>query len=205
MADNMPSAAEAMYGPDGPISDGPNFNEPSVNRARAMIESGIARPASEQGRPAPLFGERPGGPAQPSPTTPAGADTPYDPARMTLPDGYEAGEMMGEFNDFAREAGFSQKRADRAMDIHRRSVEARLEAHDAQRKAQHEQARADWLATSERDYGAALPRMIDDINRAIGNDALARRFGEVLQWYGLEHEPAVLGVMHRLATGGRRY
>jgi hypothetical protein len=47
--------------------------------------------------------------------------------------------------------------------------------------------------------------MVDDIKAAVGNDAAAQRFYSMLEWSGLAVEPAVLRVLHRLSTGGRRY
>jgi hypothetical protein len=65
--------------------------------------------------------------------------------------------------------------------------------------ARHEQARADWYATTERDFGAELPRVVDDIKSAVGTDSDAQRFYQMLEWSGLAVEPAVLRVLHRLS------
>ena len=72
MSEERPSAAEALYGPNGPISDGPG-----LGRQREVIESGFARPD-------PRFADE----RQPSPSQPAARPGPaFDAARYTVPAG----------------------------------------------------------------------------------------------------------------------
>jgi hypothetical protein len=130
----MPSAAEAMYGPDGPISDGPNFNEPAVNRARAMIESGIAKPAAETPGNA-LFGDRPdNGQARPAPSgTPPAA--PFNANSYSAPEGGHIDPgLLGEFSTAAKELGLDQRGGERLLDMHHKAMRAELD-HYAQRLA----------------------------------------------------------------------
>ena len=71
-----PSAAEAMYGPDGPIGGGP-----SDPRTREIIESGIAKPANPG-----LFAEE-----RPSPRTERNGSASQDPHAPgdQAPEGYD--------------------------------------------------------------------------------------------------------------------
>lgn len=183
-----PSLAHGLYGPDGPVTGGPS--DPQV---RAAIDGGQARPRDDTTtRPAPLFGGDQN--RQPSPTNPAANDRMFDVTQYQAPDGVEIDPaIMGEFGEVATDLGLRESQAKALLAVHHKAMAARTE--------QHERAIADWRVTSERDYGAALPRMVDDITAAVGKDADARRFYEMLEWSGLSNEPTVLKVLHRLATG----
>jgi hypothetical protein len=65
--------------------------------------------------------------------------------------------------------------------------------------ARHERETANWYAASERSFGADLPHMVDTIKGAVGNNADAARFYQLLEWSGLAVEPSVLRVLHKLA------
>ena len=105
-----PSAAEAMYGPNGPISDG----GPSGERTRAVIDAGIARPDPR------FIDERSSPPRQEARSEPT-----FDPGRYTAPEGYDTHpELMREFSGLAREFGLNQQQGSRALDFYRRATEA---------------------------------------------------------------------------------
>jgi hypothetical protein len=97
-----PSAAERMYGPDGPISGGP-----SDSRTRELIESGIAKPAVS------LFGDQ-RTPARPSPHANEPA---FDPAKLP---GYE-GVDPAITQDLGR-IGISERQATELRPIYERAV-----------------------------------------------------------------------------------
>jgi hypothetical protein len=194
--DTGPSIAASIYGSDGPISGGP-----SDPRTRAAIEAGFAKPAAEvpgnafydPGRkPAPLFG---GDQArQPAPTNPAASDRMFDATRYQAPDGVEIDPaLMGEFGNAARDLGLRQPQAEALLALHNKAIAAQT--------ARYEQTRADWYATTERDFGHDLPRAVDDIKHAVGTGPDAARFYELLEWSGLAVEPAVLRVLRKLARG----
>jgi hypothetical protein len=117
----MPSAAQALYGKDGPISDGPNGD-----RARAVIDSGIARPSENS-----IFGsdQQPGArppPAsdqsRPSPTSPTPA-APFNPERYAAPEGgHLHPELMSEFAKEARSLGIGHQGGERLLDLHHKAV-----------------------------------------------------------------------------------
>lgn len=190
MSDPRPDAgpispAQAMYGPNGPIS-GPD------PEAAFSITSGIAKPAAETPGNALFTGNQPRPPTSPSGPTPA---APFNPERYAAPEGgHLDSALMGEFSTGARKRGIDQQGGEWLLDMHHKAIAAR--------DARHEQARADWQATTERDFGDRLPRVVDDIQTAVGDDADAKRFYQMLEWSGLAVEPAVLRVLHRLA---RRY
>jgi hypothetical protein len=180
-----------MYGPDGPISDGPGSG-----RVREIIESGIAKPAS------PFADERPpsrgpgGSPHAASPESARNGPA-FDAARYS-----GAGDLdpalMGEFTSLAR--NMSQDQGARLLDLHRKAVGAD--------RARLESAWDSWHATSQRELGHQLPEMVSDIRQAIGEHGDQRdaaRFFELLTWSGIEHDPATIRVLHALATGRRRY
>jgi hypothetical protein len=173
-----PSIAEAMYGKDGPIN-----GRVSDDGTRLGIEAGIARPAAERA----LFGN--GQQPPPAGQTPAAA---FNPERYAAPEGGHLDPaMMGEFSTAARELGINQQGGEKLLDLHHKAM-----------TQGHERARADWYATTERDFGGQLPRVVSDIQAAVGNDADAQRFYKMLEWSGLAVEPSVLRVLHKLA---RRY
>jgi hypothetical protein len=177
------SAAERMYGPNGPWREGPNLAP--EGRAREVIESGIAKPAAS-----PFADERA------SPGSP-----PFDAARYRAPDGSSPDQaLMGEFSTAARAAGLSQ-----------RDAESLLGLHDKALKAQHgrlEVAWGEWHAATQREIGHQLEPMVADIKQAIGDHGDQRdasRFFELLAWSGIEHDPATIRTLHALAVGRRRY
>jgi hypothetical protein len=105
------SAAEAMYGPSGPISDGP-----SSERVRSIIEQGIAKPDPR------FAGPREGG--ERSPFRQEGRSEPaFDSARYRAADGTSFDPtLMGEFSGTARELGISQRGGERLLEMHSRAI-----------------------------------------------------------------------------------
>jgi hypothetical protein len=185
-----PSAAEALYGPDGPVTGGPNYG-----RQRELIEGGIAKPDPR------WFAEERTSPR--SPSTPGSQN--FDAARFAVPEGYSVNQpAMQEFSQLANEFGLNQRQAERALAFHQKIAEA-------DEKAQRDRLEAtwnSWHATSQRDLGHQLPGMVSDIRDAIaehGDERDAARFYELLTWSGIEHDPATIRVLHALATGRRRY
>jgi hypothetical protein len=185
----MPSAAEAMFPHLARGEDG-SLGEDGASTARRVQQEGIARPPAET--PArPLFSSDQ---ARPSPATPPANDRMFDAARYQAPDGQPVDPaLMSEFGATAKDLGLRQSQGEQLLALHRKALDAQ--------NARHEQARADWLATTERDFGADLPRVVDDIKHAVGNDADAQRFYQMLEWSGLAVEPAVLRVLRKLARG----
>ena len=98
-SDARPSAAEALYGPDGPAS-GPSG-------AKAFVEAGIARPD-------PRFAD------ERSPTRPGPG---FDAARWRGGDQFDP-QMMGECSSVAREMGLDQKGGERLIELHSRAQQA---------------------------------------------------------------------------------
>jgi hypothetical protein len=130
MADNMPIAAEALYGPNGPASDGPNFTD-----ARGVINDGIAKPAAETPGNA-LFGDRSATsqvrPSQAAGTPPA---APFNANNYSAPEGGHIDPtLLGEFSTAARELGLDQRGGERLLDMHHKAMRAELD-HYAQRLA----------------------------------------------------------------------
>jgi hypothetical protein len=105
-----PSAAEALYGPDGPVTGGPNFSP-----QRELIESGIAKravsPFAEE-RPA----SRPGQGTGPAFDAARVADRNLDPA------------MVAELGTL----GLSQTQGDKLLDLHVRASRAAEEHYSRQ-------------------------------------------------------------------------
>jgi hypothetical protein len=174
-----PSIASAMYGRDGPIS---GVADP---RTQAIIDGGKARPD-------PRFADdqRPS-PAPPARSGPAPGQA-FDAARYA-----NEGQLdLGEFSGVARDLNLTQPQAEKILALHTRETAAQ--------KAALERTWDSWHQTSRRDLGDRLEPMVSDIRQAIGSDHDAVRFYELLTWSGIEHDPATIRVLHRLATG-RRY
>src|SRR5215469_12593014 len=92
------SLAEGLYGPDGPINGGPT--DP---RARAVIDSGIARPAAET-EPEPRRALFAGADKEARPTAPPSppAGEIFDAAKFEVPEGFTADPAtLGEFANAA--------------------------------------------------------------------------------------------------------
>jgi hypothetical protein len=118
----------------------------------------------------------------------------FDAARYTAPDGQQIDPgLMSEFGSAAKDLGLRQPQAEQLLALHQKAI--------ATQNARHEQTRADWYATTERDFGHDLPRAVDDIKHAVGTGPDAARFYELLEWSGLAVEPAVLRVLRKLARG----
>lgn len=207
MSDRPSSFADAMYGPSGPISGGPD--DP---RTRAVIEAGIAKPSGasilgNRPNPAPGEGRQPAAPAKPAasestaPAKPSAAEALYgpvtfDPSKFTPPEGARLdNELMAEFAGAAKELKLGQEGGSKLLELHTKAV-----------AKQHEQLQhtwSSWMETTKRDFGERLPQVVNDIKGAVGDDPDAKRFYELMEWSGLGSEPAVIRVLHRLATGGR--
>jgi hypothetical protein len=110
MSEERPSAAEAMYGRDGPINDGP-----AGERTRALIEQGIAHPDERYARESPPARQEARGPT-------------FDSARYPGRDQLDPG-MTGEFSAVARELGLTQRGGERLLEMHSRAVKASEEAY----------------------------------------------------------------------------
>jgi hypothetical protein len=159
------------------------------------VSAGVARPSSLLGR-----GEQQ---QQRTPAPPPGADrqqaerdTPFDPAKVTLPENMTADPtLMNEFAGAAKELGIGAKGADKLMGLHAKALEAQ--------NAQLRQTWTSWQETAKRDFGDQLPHVLSDIEQAVGRDRDAQRFYQLMEWSGLGSEPTVLRVLHRLAGGGR--
>jgi hypothetical protein len=193
-AHDTPSAAERMY-PGGPISDAPG-----QGRAAEMIEAGIARPSNGVA----LFGDdRPspaGDQSRPSPTPSPGQarpGLPFDAARWSSSSqAYDVdADLMTEFGALAKDAGVGQYAGDKLLALHQRALAAQ--------NAKFEQETANWYAMSQREFGADLPMVVNEIKGAVDKAATpvdAKRFYQLLEWSGLAAEPAVLRTLHRLAA-----
>ena len=189
MSEERPSAAEAMYGPDGPVSDGPNFG-----RQREMIESGIARPdprfADEEARPSPIDNRQArSGPA-------------FDTARV--PVSFDADpQMLRSFGTAARSMGLSQSQGQQLLDMHQEAMKGQTAALERQWQG--------WWETSHRELGGergvqeTVNTIKSAVDSAVGSGSRdAAEFYRALEWSGLAFNPSVLKVLSRLA-GGRRY
>jgi hypothetical protein len=177
------SAAEAMYPhlSGNASSENAALGEAGLDTARRMQQSGIARP-DPNGPPA------------------RGPEQPWDSARYQPPEGYTVHEpTMREFSQLVNDFGLTQRQAERALQFHQKITEG----DDKARRDQLEQTWNSWHAATQRELGHQLPEMVDDIRNAVGSDRDASRFFELLSWSGIEHDPSVLRVLHRLSNGGR--
>jgi hypothetical protein len=123
-AHDVPSAATAVW-PHLARGDDGEFGESGVDTARRVQMDGVAKPADTS-----LFGDRTtNGQARPSPTTPARGGDVLDPGTLRLPEGYEAGSLMPEAADLARELGVGNKGLEKALNLMTRSIEANENAY----------------------------------------------------------------------------
>jgi hypothetical protein len=126
------------------------------------------------------------------------AGAPFDPGQYRPADGAQFDQgMMTEFGATARELGISQQAGERLLGLHHKAMTAQTAALERQWNA--------WYAETQRHFGRDLQPTVDDIKASVGSDHDAQRFYELLQWSGLQYEPSVLRVLHRLSNGGRRY
>jgi hypothetical protein len=195
MSGDRPSIAESIYGPSGPISGG--VGDP---RTQAIIQGGIARPAAESNAPAarpPLPNSFPTRPEAPVMTPAPGPSGAFDPARWQPPEGHSIDQgLLDEFGTAAGELGLDHAQAERLLELHHKAAggdRTRLET-----------TWNEWSERSQREFGDSLPRVVAVIESAVGGGHDAERFFELLRWSGLEWEPSVLRVLHKLSNG-RRY
>ena len=113
MSEERPSAAQAPY-PHLTAGDSGETGETGVDTARALIQSGIARPGEER----PVFGDQPR--SSPSPSTPPtrqGAAA-FDASQYRPADGVELDKgMLGEFGTTAKELGISQAQGEKLLQM----------------------------------------------------------------------------------------
>jgi hypothetical protein len=174
-----------MY-PHLPNSESGSLGETGYDTARRLQQEGIAQPDPRFER---VNQRAPNGPA-------------WDSANYQPPEGYTVHEpTMREFSSLASEFGLSHKSAEKALDFYRRVSEGE----DKARHGRLEQAWNEWHAATQRELGHQLEPMVADIKEAVGTDHDAARFFELLSWSGIEHDPSVLRVLHRLSNGGRRW
>jgi hypothetical protein len=114
MSDERPSAAQALYGEEGPISDGPG------GRAREVVDAGIARPDPR------FVDDRAPPPRQEARSGPAFDSARYRPTDSSSP--IDPG-LMGEFSGVAQELNLDQRGGERLLEMHSRAVKASEEAY----------------------------------------------------------------------------
>jgi hypothetical protein len=183
------SLASRIYGREGPISGGP-----SDPRVRNIIESGRAQPSS-------LLSARPGQqqpgqrPAQQPSAAPGPTPAPsFDAGKLADAGDLDPG-MLGQFADTAKELGLNQAGGQRLLDMHKEAVAARDQ--------QFHQEITNWEQDTKQQFGPHLANVVEEVRGAIGEDADAQRFVQLLDWSGLGSNASVLRVLHRLARGGR--
>jgi hypothetical protein len=121
----------------------------------------------------------------------------FDPAHWQPPEGHSIDRaLLDEFSATSGELGLDHAQAERLLELHHKAAGG-----DRQRL---ESMWSEWYTESQRQFGASLPQVVSGIEYAIGSDRDAARFVELLRWSGLEYEPSVLRVLHKLANG-RRY
>jgi hypothetical protein len=168
------SFADRMY-PHLAGQDGA-LGEGGLDQARRMQQEGVAKPDPRFAAP---------------PTRSEAREPAFDAAR------WRGAQLdLGEFSTVARDLNLSQRQAERLLEMHTKETAAQ--------KAALERTWDSWHQTSRRDLGDRLEPMVSDIRQAIGTDHDAVRFYELLTWSGIEHDPATIRVLHKLATG-RRY
>jgi hypothetical protein len=193
-----------MYGPTGPISGGPD--DPQV---RALIEGGQAKPA---GGPSPAPPPQPPNirsqpakppakalntntaPSRPGPPT---ADS-YNAATVALPEGVDRAALtadphFGEFSEFAQAEGLNNTQSERLVALHAKALKASYQGF--------EDAVQGWEHETREALGNQVTHMAATIRKAVGSDADAQRFMELMDWSGLGSNASVLRVLHRLARG----
>jgi hypothetical protein len=122
---------------------------------------------------------------------------PFDPDRWQPPEGHSVDQvLLKEFGTTAQELGLDHAQAERLLELHHKAA-------GGDRQRLHTMWN-DWYTESQRQFGDSLPRVVAGIEYAIGSDRDAARFVELMKWSGLEFEPSVLRVLHKLANG-RRY
>jgi hypothetical protein len=183
-----------MYGPAGPISGGPG--DP---RTRAIIDGGIAIPSAGMlpTRPPPLMNSTPTAPGTPVLTRDAPGTGRFDPSAWQPPEGHSIDRAaLDEFSTTAGELGLDHAQAERLLELHHKAAGG-----DRQRL---ESMWNSWSEATQREFGDQLPRVVAGIQYAVGSDHDAAEFFRLLAWSGVEHNPSVLRVLHRLSNQ-RRY
>jgi hypothetical protein len=159
---------------------------------RAVIDSGIARPSGP-----PLPNSTPTAPNQPVLTRDAPGTGPFDPDRWQPPEGHSVDQgLLEEFGKTAQELGLDHAQAERLLELHHKAA-------GGDRQRLHTMWNG-WSEASQREFGDQLPRVVAGIQYAVGSDHDAAEFFRLLNWSGIEHNPSVLRILHKLATA-RRY
>jgi hypothetical protein len=219
MSDSPPtSLGSALYGPNGPAStpQGPTTIEggkaappqtfrgesvdklPAAADPRSVVPNAPARPASTPvvksestganppaaGTSSPEGGPRSLGESLYPTTAPEAPTTPF-----TMPEGLEADPaLMGEFGTAAKELRLDRAGADRLLALHAKATQAATD-HQA----------GEWRKQSEAAFTAEeLTDIRSSFHEAVGDDADAREFKQLLARTGIGNNPAVIRVIGRL-------
>jgi len=197
-----PTLGEALYGPSGPASE-PQFAK-GIEAGKAAPpqqwrgESLDRLPAAADPRsvvpnqPAPVPTASPSEPkslgeslyGKPGATPEAVAANTF-----TLPEGMEPHpELIGEFGTAAKELRLDKAGADRLLALHAKATQAATD-HQA----------GEWRKQSEAAFSAdELADIRSSFTEAIGTDADAQTFRQLLSSSGLGNHPAVIRVIGRL-------
>jgi len=197
MSDSPPTFGSVLYGPSGPASapQGPNGMAGPAQPAPSFRGESVDKlPAAAD--PATVIPNAPAQPAKPEPrslgeslypTTEAPTTAPA--TDFTLPEGMEPHpELLAEYGQTTKELRLDRAGADRLLALHAKATQAATD-HQA----------GEWRRQSEAAFTTdELADIRTQFTEAIGTDADAQTFRQLLGQSGLGNHPAVIRVIGRL-------
>lgn len=129
----------------------------------------------------------------------ADALAPYDPEKLTLPEGFEKNEHFSSFNEWAKEAGVSHDAAQKLIDLYSNQAKASAESAAAAWTEQNTKWQAEVKADKEVG-GSNLQGVLQTISKVVDNAELTDpKFREALAFTGAGNHPAVVRTLARWA------
>lgn len=188
-------AGEGSSGADAGAGEGGSLAapEPSPPATTFLTEAGVEKPA---GGEAPAEGEKPAESAE--------APAPFDATALTLPEGFELPEGLGKsFAELLDNKDLTaQERGQKLVDLHAESVKTVAESMT--------KANMDlWKTTNDgwRDQIKELPEFkanpdaeAGKVMQVLASVGAGEDFFKALDMTGAGNHPAILQVLHRLAT-----
>lgn len=127
------------------------------------------------------------------------AADPFDPEKLTLPDGFEAGAQFDEFKELAKEAGISGTHAQKMVALAATAMKANMD----KVYGEWNETQTKWVSEVKADPelgGTKLDEVKQTISKLLDNSELSDpKFREALDFTGAGNNPAIIRTLYRWA------
>lgn len=124
---------------------------------------------------------------------------PFDPEKLTLPEGFEAGAQFDEFKELAKEAGISGTHAQKMVALAATAMKANMD----KVYGEWNETQTKWVSEVKADPelgGTKLDEVKQTISKLLDNSELSDpKFREALDFTGAGNNPAIIRTLYRWA------